>query len=71
MNALRDDPEVSLSDLAPVLDDAIDQLGAEDRAAVLLRFFEQRDFRSIGETLGTSENTARMRVSRWKNWEPF
>ena len=64
MNALRDDSQVSLSEIAPVLDDAIDQLNTQDRAVILLRFFEQRDFRSVGEVLGIPENTARMRVTR-------
>ncbi len=31
---------------------------------VLLRFFEQRDFRSIGNAIGTTEDGARMRVNR-------
>ncbi|MGO9204452.1 MAG: sigma factor-like helix-turn-helix DNA-binding protein [Limisphaerales bacterium] len=37
---------------------------SEDRAAIVLRFFEQRDFRSVGEELGSSEDAARMRVNR-------
>src|SRR2546426_590888 len=64
MNELRDDSQVSLSEIAPILDDAIDQLNTQDRAVILLRFFEQRDFRSVGEVLGIPENTARMRVTR-------
>src|SRR5436190_8232919 len=64
MNALRDDSQVSLFEIAPILDEAIEQLGARDRASIVLRFFEQRDFRSVGEALGISENTARMRVTR-------
>lgn len=50
--------------IAPILDEAITQLGNEDRTAILLRFFEQRDFRSVGEALGTNEDAARMRVNR-------
>ncbi len=53
-----------LESVAPILDEAIDQLGSEDRAAILLRFYEQRDFRSVGAALGSSEDAARMRVSR-------
>ena len=64
MNALRDDSQVSVSEIAHILDDAIDQLSTQDRASIVLRFFEQRDFRSVGEVLGISENTARMRVTR-------
>jgi hypothetical protein len=50
--------------LRPLLDEAINQLGSEDRTALVLRFFEQSDFRSVGEILGINENTARMRVNR-------
>jgi len=50
--------------VAPILDDAINQLGAEDRTAIILRFFEQRDFRSVGEALGSNEEAARKRVNR-------
>jgi len=64
MNALNDDSTAGLDQLAPILDDAICHLGAPDRAAVVLRFFEQRDFRSLGEELGSSEDAARMRVNR-------
>src|ERR1019366_3242575 len=64
MNALQDNSEANLALLAPPLDEAINQLGSTDRRAMLLRFFEQRDFRSLGEALGSNEDAARMRVSR-------
>jgi len=64
MNILQDDSGASLRQVAPILDEAIDQLGSEDRTAILLRFFEQRDFRSVGEALGSNEDAARMRVNR-------
>ncbi len=50
--------------LAPVLDDALNRLDASDRDALVLRFLQQQDLRSIGRTLGTSEDTAQKRVSR-------
>ncbi len=53
-----------MTDSQAILDEAIDQLGSEDRTAILLRFYEQRDFRSVGAALGGSEDAARMRVSR-------
>src|SRR4051812_14887329 len=56
--------ESSWPDLAPQLDEAIEQLDREDRNAILLRFFERKDFRSIGEALGASENAAQKRVAR-------
>jgi len=64
MNAIEDHSEANLARVAPMLDDAINQLGAEDRAAILLRFFEQNDFRSVGEALGSNEEAARKRVDR-------
>jgi hypothetical protein len=50
--------------IAPELDDAINQLGEDDRLAVILRFFEQRDFSEVGAGLGTTEEAARKRVTR-------
>ena len=64
MNSLDDHSQSNLHQIAPLLDEAINQLGTEDRSAVLLRFFEQRDFRAVGAALGSTEDAARMRVSR-------
>jgi RNA polymerase sigma factor (sigma-70 family) len=64
MNSLEDHSQANLDKVAPLLDEAINQLGTEDRAAVLLRFFEQRDFRAVGAALGSTEDAARMRVTR-------
>ena len=54
----------NLAQVTAVLDEVIQALGEEDRAAIILRFFEQLDFRSVGKALGRSEDAARMRVSR-------
>jgi RNA polymerase sigma factor (sigma-70 family) len=64
MNALPDPSEAELELVAPVLDEAINRLGREDRAAILLRFFEQLDYRGVGAALGSNEDAARMRVTR-------
>ncbi|MGA2138949.1 MAG: sigma-70 family RNA polymerase sigma factor [Verrucomicrobiia bacterium] len=64
MNALQDHSEANLAQVAPILDEAINQLGAEDRTAILLRFFEQRNLRSIGEALGSTEDAAQKRLTR-------
>ncbi len=64
MNTLRDDSSAHWRQLAPLLDEAITQLGSEDRTAILLRYFEQRDFRSVGEALGSTQDAARVRVNR-------
>jgi RNA polymerase sigma factor (sigma-70 family) len=64
MNALEGNSVDDYSVVAPVLDEVIDGLDEADRTAILLRFFEQNDFRSVGHVLGSSEDAARMRVSR-------
>ena len=64
MNVLQNIPESDLSPIAPILDEAINELREADRTAILLRFFEQHDFRSIGQALGSTEDAARMKVSR-------
>jgi len=64
LNVIGDYTAENLGQLAAVLDEAINDLRAEERTAILLRFFEQMDFRSLGEAVGSSEDAARMRVSR-------
>src|SRR5438093_2091508 len=64
MNQLQDNSGADFSSIAPILDEAINELSDADRTAILLRFFEQRDFRSVGEALGANEDAARMRVNR-------
>src|SRR6266700_2024817 len=50
--------------VAPHLDDAMDHLSEKDRAAIVLRFFDQKGFRAIGEALGTTDDSAQKRVTR-------
>jgi RNA polymerase sigma factor (sigma-70 family) len=50
--------------LRPVLDEMMVQLGDKERDAIVLRFFEQKDLREVGEALGLSEDAARMRINR-------
>jgi len=50
--------------LRPVIDEALDQLDERDRAAVLLRFFENQQLSQIGKTLALSEDAARKRIDR-------
>jgi RNA polymerase sigma factor (sigma-70 family) len=56
--------ESAWSQVAPVLDDALDQLSDRDRTAVLFRFAEQRAFAEMGAILQLSEDAARRRVDR-------
>jgi len=48
----------------PFLDEAMQTLDDTDQAAVLLRYFENKSFREVGQTLGTSDDAAQKRVSR-------
>src|SRR5579883_3123598 len=64
MNAQHEDSSANLEHVSPILDEAINQLGEEDRTAIILRFFERLDFRTVGEALGSSEEAARKRVTR-------
>jgi hypothetical protein len=52
--------------VAPVLDEALDEIGGRDRLAILLRFLEHRTFSEIGTVLqiNEAEDATRMRVDR-------
>jgi RNA polymerase sigma factor (sigma-70 family) len=50
--------------VAPLLDDAIADLGEKDRNAVVLRFFQGKNFTEVGAALGASEDAAHKRVNR-------
>jgi RNA polymerase sigma factor (sigma-70 family) len=64
MNALENHSNPDYSDVAPILDEAINELQEIDRTAIVLRFFERQDFRAVGQALGNNEDAARMRVNR-------
>ncbi|HVS52550.1 MAG TPA: sigma-70 family RNA polymerase sigma factor [Opitutaceae bacterium] len=57
-------PEPAWEELRAVIDDAMHELPEKDRAALLLRFFENRSLAEVGAAVGVAENTARMRVER-------
>ena len=61
---LEDHSAENLALLAPILDEAVNQLGPDDRTAIMLRYFEQHDFKSVGEALGSNEAAVRKRVDR-------
>ena len=50
--------------IEPLLDEAMQELEDKDRCVILLRFFENKSLREIGETFGISEDGAQKRVSR-------
>jgi len=60
MNATPDD----WAQIAPLLDDAMATLDETDRAAVLLRYFENKSLREVGHSLNISDDAAQKRVSR-------
>ena len=51
-------------EMLAVLDEGMMRLRDVDRAAVALRFFQERPLRQVGESLGMSEDAARKRVER-------
>ncbi len=53
-----------ISEMAAALDESLLALTEPDRQALVLRYLERRDLRSIGTSLGISEDTAQKRVSR-------
>ena len=61
----RNDAEAeNWTHIAPLLDGALEQLGRKDHDALVLRFFENKNFAQVGAALGASEDNARMRVNR-------
>jgi RNA polymerase sigma factor (sigma-70 family) len=57
-------PEANWDKLRPTLDEMMHELKKTDREAILLRYFENRQFAEVGAKLGLNENAARMRVER-------
>jgi RNA polymerase sigma factor (sigma-70 family) len=53
-----------LKSLSPVLDEALMELRENERHAVLLRFFENKALREVGEALGVGEDAAQKRVAK-------
>src|SRR5205807_999077 len=43
---------------------AMEKLGERDRRAVVLKYYERKTFREIGDLLGMKEEAARKRVTR-------
>ncbi len=66
---IRSEPaatEVPLGDedLLPLLDEQLVRLSQADRTALLLRYYERRSLREVGDVLGISEEAAKKRVQR-------
>ena len=57
-------PDAAWREVAPLLDEAMARLGATDRDAVVLRYFENKSLAEVGTALGVEERAAQKRVSR-------
>ena len=65
MQSILNEPEANTwTQIAPLLDRAMEQLGQKDHDALVLRFFENKNLAEVGAALGASEDSARMRVNR-------
>src|SRR5208282_2687162 len=66
MQSILNEPasDETWTQIAPLLDGAMEQLGQKDHDALVLRFFEGRNFKEVGVVLGASEDAAKMRVNR-------
>src|SRR5262245_41192609 len=58
------DTDFDSDKLRPALDTVMHELKEEDREAILMRYFENRQLSEIGERLGVGEDAARKRVDR-------
>ncbi len=56
--------EPDWAELRPAIEELLGTLAEAERDAVLLRFFEGKDFRTVGMALGLGEDAARKRVTR-------
>ncbi len=64
MHAPESEPPLDPGRLQPVLDAVIGGLKPREREAVLMRFFERREFADLGARLALSESAARSCVDR-------
>jgi len=65
MQSILNQPEPdNWSQTAPLLDPAMAALGEKDHNAIVLRFFEGKDFSQVGAAMGIGEDSARMRTNR-------
>jgi RNA polymerase sigma factor (sigma-70 family) len=59
-----DEAERRWAAIKPHLDEAMNRLAENDRRAVVLKYYEKKTFREIGQALGIEEEAARKRVTR-------
>ncbi len=56
--------DAAWQELSPLLDEAMAQLRGQDRDAIVLRYFENKSLREVGDALGLQERAAQKRVAR-------
>jgi uncharacterized protein (TIGR03435 family) len=61
---LNEPADETWTQIAPLLDSAMASLNDTDRHAVVLRFFDGKSMREVGDALGATEDMAKKRVSR-------
>jgi len=65
MQSVLNEPEnTTWTQIAPLLETALAQLGEKDHDAIVLRFFQDKSLHEVGAALGASEDAAKIRVSR-------
>ncbi len=64
MESNPSDSAAAWEQMAPQLNEALNELPEPDRDALILRFFESKSMAQVGSALGTSEGAAKMRVAR-------
>jgi len=65
MQSILNQPDTDAwAQLAPLLDDALNELGETDRTALVLRFFENKSAREVAAALRMQEGAAQKRVAR-------
>jgi uncharacterized protein (TIGR03435 family) len=57
-------PDALWAEIAPQLEEAMARLGADERDAVVLRYFQNKSFFEVGALMGKGEAAAKKRVQR-------
>ena len=65
MNTLHQSTEPDWEQLTPILDQVLQELGSQDRNAIVLRYFKRQSLESVGAALGINPDAA-----HWSQVEP-
>jgi uncharacterized protein (TIGR03435 family) len=63
-NVLNESDAEAWAQIAPLLDAAMAHLNETDRHAVVLRFFDRKSMKEVGDAMGATEDAAKKRVAR-------